>query len=67
MINLYRDPQGERIFDKSNLATKLPSEAETKIGEDLVPLLQKKVQEQEEVIEANGMKIRALQEIINTM
>ncbi len=75
MINLYRDPQGERIFDKSNPAAKQPSDApvstytktETQNGEDLVPLLRRKIQEQEEVIEAKDMKIRELQEVINTM
>ncbi len=75
MINLYRDPQGERIFDKSNLATKQPNDVplstytkvETKNGEDVTPLLRRKIQEQEAVIEAKDRKIRALQEIINTM
>ncbi len=75
MINLYRDPQGERIFDKSNPTAKQPSDAplstytkaESKNGEDVAPLLRRKIQEQEEVIEAKDMKIRELQEIINTM
>ncbi len=62
MVNLYLDPQGKKIFNKSNptanqgsgISVSLMSvKTEPQEMGDVVSLLQQKIKEQEKEIEAN--------------
>ena len=74
MINLYHDPRGEKIFDKSN-PTNTTGDHDSKSvprgislhavegGDDF---LQSKIKEQKEVIQARENRINELEEILST-
>ena len=76
MVNLYNDPHGEKVFQKTNpsavqesssgtglsLPTKRrPTKAESQEKEDFVPQLQKRVRELEEEVAVKERKIKELE------
>ena len=64
MINLYQDPSGEKIFDKSNpTETHRTPNTDQKSGEEMIKL-QNKVQEQEESIRIRDKKISELEKTL---
>ncbi len=72
MVSLYLDPQGEKIFDKSNPTANHRNGAPATLtsdpqgGVDVVSVLQQKLQEQELEIEAKDKKIKKLVEELRT-
>ena len=75
MINLYRDPHGEKAFDKSNPTKAAGGNQNSKSvpslntnaveGGYLIPLLQNQIREQKEAIQARERRINELEEILN--
>ena len=64
MLNLYSDPDGKRIFDKSNPTdTHCTPNKDQKSGAEMVKL-QNKVQEQEESIRIRDKKISELEKTL---
>lgn len=69
MVNLYRDPKGEKMFQRTNTpseGSKTVQAVLTNAGdEQLVAVLERKIQEQELLIQQKDKRIRELQKTVS--